>query len=413
MDDIRHACAGLTTAYQPVVDLDSGEVVGYEALARPGAGPLSRPDRLIECARSLGELEAVEWACRTSALRGALGAGFGGGLTLFVNVAPDVGAEPLDRQAADLLEQATADLRVVLEVTERAVLTDPARLLRTADWARDRGWGIALDDLGADPGSLAMMPFLEPDVIKLDLQLVQRRPDPEIGLTVSAVMAQAERSRASVVAEGIETAEHQDAALAMGATLGQGWLYGRPGALPPGGGLPSRTVPLLQPGATRVDITPYAVVRAARPVRRGTLRLLLGIAGHLEEQAVAWRDGPVVLSTFSAGEHLPGAARDRYETLARQGSFVVTLGSDVSPRLAGGGVRNTRLPADHRLGDQWCVVVVGPHYAGALVAQATGRGTGAAAEFDFAVTHDRDLVIAAGRTLLREAAVDASPDRPS
>ncbi len=73
------------------------------------------------------------------------------------------------------------------------------------------------------------MPLLRPDVIKLDLRLVQRQPDAEIAEIVNAVNTQAERTGAIVLAEGIETDEHLATARALGATLGQGWLFGRPG----------------------------------------------------------------------------------------------------------------------------------------------------------------------------------------
>ena len=66
------------------------------------------------------------------------------------------------------------------------------------------------------------------------------------------------------------------------------------------------------------------------------------------------------------------------------------------------GTRGARLPDDHRLADEWSVVVVGPHYAGALVARrAEAPGD---APYDFAVTHDRELVVEAGRALLRHVA---------
>ena len=85
--------------------------------------------------------------------------------------------------------------------------------------------------MGADTRSLALMPVLRPDVIKLDLRLVQEHPTPEIAAIAGAVGAQAERSGAVVLAEGIETAEQAHYARALGATLGQGYfLAGRRGS---------------------------------------------------------------------------------------------------------------------------------------------------------------------------------------
>ena len=75
------------------------------------------------------------------------------------------------------------------------------------------------------------MPLLRPDVIKLDLRLVQAQPTPEIAAIAGAVGAQAERTGATVLGEGIETEEQAQYARALGATLGQGYLFGRPGPL--------------------------------------------------------------------------------------------------------------------------------------------------------------------------------------
>ena len=136
-------------------------------------------------------------------------------------------------------------LRVVMEVTERAVARDPAGLLGAVAWARAVGWGVALDDVGAEPASLAVMPFVRPDVIKLDLRLIQGRTTAEVARIVNAVRAQAEQTGAHILAEGIETRRHAEIARTMGATIGQGYLYGRPGRLPTGIRPPRAAVGLL------------------------------------------------------------------------------------------------------------------------------------------------------------------------
>lgn len=383
----------LTAAYQPLVSLETGQVLGYEALARAGRPPLE----MLRMARDRGCCHELDWACRAAALDGALRAGLGSTLTLLVNVEPDSDVV-VPAEYASVVEAAEPALRVVLEVTERAVVQRPAELLRLVDWARGRGWGIALDDIGMEPASLAMMPFLEPDVVKLDLRLVQQRPSPEIGMVMSAVTAQAERTGALVVAEGIEDDADRQAALAMGATLGQGWLFGRPEPLPAELPRPDDVVSLRRTWSVRDEPTPFSVVRAARPLRRGDKRLLNGIADHLEAQAVSLAEGPVVLSTFEAGEEVPPDTQQRYEQLSARGCFVAALRAGDAPRV-GDGTRGARLPDDHRLADEWSVVVVGPHYAGALVARRVGGGGEPA--YDFAVTHDRPLVVEAGRALLR------------
>ena len=121
-----------------------------------------------------------------------------------------------------VMEQAQARLCPIMEVTERALTRDPAALLAAVAAARRAGWGIALDDVGADPASLALMPFLDPDVIKLDLRLIHENTDAEIAAIVNAVLAHSEQTGATILAEGIETEHHRQRALSMGATLGAG-----------------------------------------------------------------------------------------------------------------------------------------------------------------------------------------------
>ncbi len=156
-----------------------------------------------------------------------------------MNVEPEALDQPATDAALEPYERATRELRVILEVTERALAARPAEMLRGIDRFLELGWGVAIDDVGADRHSLALMPFLRPDVIKLDLRLVQSRPSIEIAEVVHAVNAEAERTGAALLAEGVETVEHLATARAMGATLAQGWLYGRPLELPsqlPSGG---------------------------------------------------------------------------------------------------------------------------------------------------------------------------------
>ena len=77
---------------------------------------------------------------------------------------------------AGISDRAVTELRPVVEITERALAARPAELVHAVSELRERGIGMALDDVGADQRSLAFMPLLRPDVIKLDLQLIQSPP---------------------------------------------------------------------------------------------------------------------------------------------------------------------------------------------------------------------------------------------
>lgn len=228
------SAGAVRSVFQPIIDLDRGAVVAYEALARGPDGPLESPDVLFTAAREAGCLAELDEACRTAAFRGGVEQALFAPLTLFVNVEPEVlESAPLDDLLA-IAEAAPGELRIVMEITERAISVRPADLLRTVERVREFGWAVALDDVGADPLSLAFMALLRPEVVKLDLRLVQQHPGRDVAQIMNAVNAYAEPSGAVVLAEGIENERHLQFARGLGARLGQGWMFGRPadGAAP-------------------------------------------------------------------------------------------------------------------------------------------------------------------------------------
>lgn len=414
----------LHTVYQPIVQLSTGQVVAFEALVRgPEGSVLEQPDLLFAAARAAGRLPELDWACRAAALRGALAAGMGRAPSLFVNIEPEVaGATPASLH--DLLQEAGRTLEIVVEVTERALVSDPAALLTMLRRVRGRGWGVALDDVGSEVASLALMPFLAPDVVKLDLRLVQQRPDDVIASIVGAVAAHVERTGTTVLAEGIETPTHLDTALTLGATLGQGWLFARPGPLPP-------DVGALQEGVWRPSHPPPGPRRSAMEavdagdvgvaLRRSTKPLLVAMSKHLEHQALEQGEATVVLSTFQTARRFEPDSQTRYAEMAQQAVFVGVLGIGMSDQPAP-GVRGGALEIDDSLVREWTITVVGPHFAAALVAIDLGdEGPEAQRRFDYVLTYDRRraLAVAAelmarmpGRPAGRPAAVTAEGARP-
>jgi diguanylate cyclase (GGDEF)-like protein/PAS domain S-box-containing protein len=400
------AAGAVVALYQPIVDLTTEEVLAYEALARgPEGSSLHRPDRLFAAARAAGRTAELDWVCRIAAVGGALEAGLGHDASLFINCEPLALGTPCPPEHADLWERATRELDLVVEVTERAVTARPADLLTTLSTAREAGAGIALDDLGADVRSLALLPLVEPDVIKLDLRLVQDRPSTDQAAIVSAVAAERERTGAQILAEGIETDAHVAVARTLGATLGQGWKFGRPGPLPIATVKPSRVRRSIPPAPVRPGETPFSVVEAVRPVGEATKRLLLPMSHHLEERALRIGEGAVILSAFQEAKHFTPATVRRYEGLARRASLVAAFGVGL-PVEPVHGVRGAELDADDVLAGEWSVVVLGPHFAGALVGRDLGDTDRPDRDrrFAFATVYDRGLVIAAARTLLSRIA---------
>jgi EAL domain-containing protein (putative c-di-GMP-specific phosphodiesterase class I) len=393
--------------FQPIVELDSSAVVGYEALARgPAGSPLARPDAMFDAARAGDLIAELDWTCRATAFGAALDGGLGRDSTLFVNVEPDALDAPCPSRYRQVYESAQAELQIVVEITERALADRPAELLAAVTTARERGWGVALDDIGADRRSLALIPLLRPEVLKLDLELVQRRPTREGAEIVNAVAAEAERTGAAVLAEGIETGAHVEKARSLGATLGQGWHFGVPSRLQEvlaesgSSAVPRPPAQPREPGST-----PFEILVSSRGVRRGGDDLMLAFSRELEHQAEALGETAIVLAKFQDSSQVDDRTRRLYERLADRLAFVGMLGTGMEDFPAR-GVRGAHLASGNGADDEWDVAVLGPHFAAALAARQVGDRE--ERSFDFAVTHDRDLAVDCARALMERIA----PSRP-
>ena len=423
LDDIL-AHSRLRTLFQPIVELESRSVVAYEALTRgPLGSMLEQPDALFAAARRHHRLAELDSACRVAAFASAAEGGLMSPRALFVNAEP----EALDLLAGDVHPTTPA---MVLEITERVLTGDPAGLLRSVAHVRELGWSVALDDVGSDPASIAMLPLIEPEVIKLDLRLVRNLPDQHLAFIMNAITAHAEVTGAIIVAEGVETERQLDSARAMGATLGQGWLFGYPDPLPRPlpvlHGLPLIERMLAAEGEGRssqvlttapgLDETPFSIASRYRQPRASSAALLVEITTHLEARAVAAGDTAVVLSSFENVTHIDPDAVRRYRMLGESSALVGVLGPNVTSVLASDpALARVHLadvgPAD-ALKHEWNVAVVTPDFAALLAARRVpaadpGSGDGSRPDddaggdraFEFVLTHDRSLAVAAARAL--------------
>ena len=388
----------LVPAYQPLVELATGDVVGFEALARWPGVPGADPGTVFAAAYAAERVTELDSACRVAAIGGAVSAGLSGGQALFVNVEVAALGSEAPAGADQVLNSAGVNgMRIVLELTERAMMNRPAEVLQFVRWARERGFGIALDDVGAEPDSLALLPLVEPDVIKLDLALIQNTPSMDQARTMAAVLAHAESRDTAILAEGIETPEHVERALTFGARYGQGWLYGRPGRITPG----SIDRPIRFTERQPVPAhTPYTLVADRDDLRVGRKSVILAMSQHLENQGRSQHDPPVVLATFQHAKRFTPTTARRYSALAATCPLVAALASKLPPHPAP-GVRGVALSAGDPLVQEWTIVVIGAHYAAALIARDLGDDLpDADRRFRFLITHDRDLVITAGRSLM-------------
>ncbi|HEY1737499.1 MAG TPA: EAL domain-containing protein [Acidimicrobiia bacterium] len=404
---LRHG--EIRSLYQPIVDLATGGIVAYEALARGPVGtPLEMPGALFPAAEQAGLLAELDWACQRAALDGARTAGLGADLMLFVNVEPGLLGATVPATLASARRAAAAQFRLVLEISERAVLDDPAALLGMVRHARAEGWLLAIDDVGVNPESLSLMPLIDPDVIKLDMTIVQGQPTRATGRLLTAVLAQCERNGATILAEGIENEAHHARAIGLGASLGQGWRFGRPGPLLPSTARLTRNGPrnlALDPnGRTHTATTPstpFALAANMLEPRPCSKDLLLAITYDIEDQAVALAaDSPVLLGAFQTTERYGRRTARRYERIARSctltAAFAAGITSDTASRVRTGSLS----PSDPLTGE-WTVVVISPHFATALIARDLGdRGADHDRRFEYVITHDRGLVARAACSLL-------------
>ncbi|WP_407345328.1 EAL domain-containing protein [Pengzhenrongella phosphoraccumulans] len=390
---------GLHSVYQPFVDLDTGSVLAHEALLRGPAGtPWESPIVLLGSARSSGRLVDLERASLRTSIADASRMSLGRPTTLFVNVEPTTLTDNLEVILEEVASR-SANVQVVVEITERALAVDLAGILAGAERLRAAGCAIALDDVGVEPESLAFIPLLRPEVVKLDLALLRSVSDVATLTVAGAVRAYAEESGAEVVAEGVESAADLTRARVLGATLGQGWLWGRGNReIGPTTFRPERFTP--RPLGAVLHSSPCQLLEKVRQVRRAPKSLLLPLSLSLEQMALQARVPPVLLAGFEHAKFFTPATVRRYTELAVRLPFVCALGRDM-PAVPAPGVRGAALSPQDPLATEWTVVVLGAHKAAALIARDLGHdGDDGDREFEFVVSYDRTLVTAAAHSLI-------------
>ena len=241
---------GVDVAYQPITDLATGDVIGWEALLRgrlPSLGAVS-PEEVVGSATRVGALDPMMRQVTEQALTTATVASvrLGRPMTVSINIEPDqlrAGSQFL-RWLVD--RTASCPARLVVEITERG---SEEAWGQEQDDALDRlvagGLALAIDDLGAGTSRMRQLARHEWAWVKLDRSFLQTGERGRILLRHSVSMLHDLGSR--VVLEGIETSEHLEIARLAGADLAQGILLGEPipsdrvlATLPPLSAVPPR-----------------------------------------------------------------------------------------------------------------------------------------------------------------------------
>jgi EAL domain-containing protein (putative c-di-GMP-specific phosphodiesterase class I) len=256
---------GISIAFQPIADLDTGSVLGFEALARFDAEPSRSPAAWFRDASEAGLRRELELAT----VRAAVAAieELPPGTYMTVNASPDVAASSA---FADAIAGAPAG-RLVVEITEHAPVEDYETLNRALQLLRSRGARVAIDDAGAGFANMAHMLRLNVDLIKLDIELTRHIDiDSKRKALVASLVKFAASVGATIVAEGIETEAELHALRRLGVRVGQGFHLGRPevleGAARPGPARARRTV--AQSIADAFLSRAHRVPRESRPAGR-------------------------------------------------------------------------------------------------------------------------------------------------
>jgi len=233
--------------YQSYVHLETGTVIGAEALVRwrsPTRG-LVPPAQFIPVVEDNAMIVGLgRWilftACHDAA--GWQPPDPARVLTVSVNVSGRQLAEPgfVADVARALAESALVPAALTVEITESVFVDQGPELLDTLASLKTLGVRIAVDDFGTGYSSLSRLQTFPVDILKVDQSFVCRIDEPQGHALVAAVLAMAHALLLDVVAEGVETPAHAAALSALGCRVAQGYLYSRPGPQPvPGLGCPA------------------------------------------------------------------------------------------------------------------------------------------------------------------------------
>ena len=222
----------LSMHYQPLIDLSTDAIVGFEALMRwrhPERGPVA-PDVFIPLAEQTDLIVALgDFALCAATTEAASWVGWNGPAPyVSVNLSTNQFRDPHLLALVDeaLRASALAPDRLVLEITEHAALADTAQVGAVLAHFEHRGVRLALDDFGTGYSSLSHLARLHPHVIKIDRSfVVAAEQDVANRALLEAMIALGRRMGLTVLAEGIETTAQLEYLRAIGCELGQGYLF--------------------------------------------------------------------------------------------------------------------------------------------------------------------------------------------
>ena len=221
----------ISPVFQPVFDLQTGEMIGMEALSRgPRGSEFESGETLFSLAERTELLVPLERVCRQRSLEAA--AGTSADRQIFINLSPAAASDPEFLGSLFLEQVAACGLaphRIVLEITERTYAVYEGLFREVLSRFRQQNFRIAVDDVGTGYSNLTSLAEIEPDYLKFDNVFVRgidrRRTKQDL---LEALMSFARKMKTKVIAEGIETREELKVLQSLGVPYGQGFLLARP-----------------------------------------------------------------------------------------------------------------------------------------------------------------------------------------
>lgn len=228
----------LTTAFQPIFQAGTLDLWGYECLMRgtTADGKPVYPNEIIAWAQQEQLVFMLDRVCRETHLRNAGRVGIPKHAMLLINFMPTAIYQPAFCLQTTIAAAKAADIdpsRIIFEVVEQYEVPDRDHLAHILNYYREHGYRVALDDLGSGYAGLSLLADLDPDMVKIDRELVAKAvKSPTHRAVVDALIRIGKDTDKLVLAEGIETADEMRLMTHLGVDLLQGYYLGKPNAVP-------------------------------------------------------------------------------------------------------------------------------------------------------------------------------------
>ncbi|MFO7887557.1 MAG: GGDEF domain-containing protein [Eubacteriales bacterium] len=221
----------LSTLYQPIISLRDASILGFEALTRgPSDSLLYSPLKLFEYAEKYDKLWDLEYLCRKTIITNSKK--LDDKYKLFLNVSPDIINDSRFIKGFTkkyLIENETSPEKIVFEITENTAIDNMSEFKNTIENYRVQNYEIAIDDAGAGYSGLNLISDINPNYIKLDMQLIRDIDKDFIKQSlIKSMVEYATLTNTDLIAEGIETRNELDKLIELGINYGQGFYIQKP-----------------------------------------------------------------------------------------------------------------------------------------------------------------------------------------